>query len=132
MASVSDLKELLLRMKPKLSAEEYIFCTIAEERFRSSNVKPICTFREKEGVTAIIERRSAEAGSIRYSIAWKMITLTVHSDLEAVGFLAAVTGRLAREGISVNVVSAVRHDHLFVPSNMAEKAMKALRELALE
>ena len=61
-----------------------------------------------------------------------MITLEVHSSLEAVGFLAAITARLAAAGIGVNPVSACFHDHLFVPAERAEDAMSILEGLAAE
>ena len=57
-----------------------------------------------------------------------MISLTVHSSLDAVGFLAAITTKLAQSGISVNPVSAFYHDHLFVPVNRADEAVSLLRE----
>ena len=60
----------------------------------------------------------------------RMITLEIHSALDAVGFLAAVTTALAREGIGVNPVAAYHHDHLFVPHDRAEDAMRALQDLA--
>ena len=50
-------------------------------------------------------------------------------DLEAVGFLAAITTRLAEDGIPVNAVSAFHHDHLFVPLDRLDDAMAALAEL---
>ena len=59
-----------------------------------------------------------------------MITLNIHSSLEAVGFLAAITTRLAAAGMGVNPVSAFYHDHLFVPAERAEEAMELLRQLA--
>ncbi|WP_414640799.1 ACT domain-containing protein [Archangium sp.] len=59
-----------------------------------------------------------------------MLTLSVHSSLEAVGFLAAVTTRLAARGISVNPVSAYFHDHLFVPSARATESLALLAGLA--
>ena len=59
-----------------------------------------------------------------------MITLTVHSALDAVGFLAAVTARLAAAGIGANPVSAFFHDHLFVPAARADEALALLRSLA--
>ena len=59
-----------------------------------------------------------------------MITLTVHSSLEAIGFLAAITGRLAEAGISVNAVSAFYHDHLFVPEHRAEEALHHLQNVS--
>jgi uncharacterized protein len=59
-----------------------------------------------------------------------MITLDIHSSLEAVGFLAAITTRLAAAGMGVNPVSAFYHDHLFVPAERAEEALGLLRDLA--
>ena len=58
-----------------------------------------------------------------------MITLSVHSSLEAVGFLAAITARLANAGISVNAVSAFHHDHLFVPEHRASEALRLLQDM---
>jgi len=58
------------------------------------------------------------------------ITLTINSALDAVGFLAAITTRLAAAGISVNAVSAFHHDHIFVPLTRAEEAMELLSSLA--
>ena len=58
-----------------------------------------------------------------------MITLTVHSSLEAVGFLAAITARLAAAGISVNAVSGFYHDHLFVPEHKADEALHHLQNM---
>jgi hypothetical protein len=55
-----------------------------------------------------------------------MITLTIHSDLQAVGFLAPIMTRLAEAGISVNPVSAFYHDHLFVPWDKRNEAMEIL------
>jgi hypothetical protein len=56
----------------------------------------------------------------------------VHSSLEAVGFLAAITARLAKAGMGVNPVSAFFHDHLFVPAERAGEAMAMLEALARE
>ena len=58
------------------------------------------------------------------------MTLTVHSDLSAVGLLAAVTDLLSKAGIPVNTVSAFYHDHLFVPHERAEQTISLLEDLA--
>ena len=58
-----------------------------------------------------------------------MITLNIHSALDAVGFIAAVTTELARHNIGVNPVSGFYHDHLFVPADRADEAMTALKAL---
>lgn len=62
-----------------------------------------------------------------FRAAW--ITLTVHSDLQAVGLTAAVATSLADAGISCNVVAAAHHDHLFVPVESAGLAIAVLQAL---
>jgi hypothetical protein len=54
----------------------------------------------------------------------------VHSSLSAIGFLSVLTSRLAQAHISVNAVSAFYHDHLFVPWESRETAMKVLEATA--
>ena len=59
-----------------------------------------------------------------------MITLNVHSALDAVGFLAAVATALSERGIGVNPVAGYYHDHLFIPADRAEEAMAVLEGLS--
>ncbi|MCC6519917.1 MAG: ACT domain-containing protein, partial [Tabrizicola sp.] len=61
---------------------------------------------------------------------WARISLTVQSDLAAVGLTAAFATALGREGISCNVIAGVHHDHLFVQWDRREDALAALRELS--
>jgi hypothetical protein len=67
---------------------------------------------------------------VAFRAAW--ITLSVYSDLHAVGLTAAVAAALASEGISCNVVAALRHDHLFVPVDRADDALTVLERLQAE
>ena len=87
-------------------------------------------FREREGLTAVLPKAEAEHIEVDYAFTSRMITLSVHSSLEAVGLLAAVTHALARANISVNAVSAFYHDHLFVPEQRAEEALRLLLALS--
>ena len=57
-------------------------------------------------------------------VAW--LTLTVPSSLEAVGLTAAVSAALAAAGIPCNVLAGVRHDHLLVPVERADDAVRVL------
>ena len=130
MSGITDLNVLLKSMKPELVKGEFVFCTIPEEKLSALSTKPLLIFREKEGVTVILKKEVADANSVTYSATWALITMTVHSDLEAVGFLAAITNKFADAGISVNAVSAYYHDHLFVPFEKAERAMELLKRLS--
>ncbi|MBY0422594.1 MAG: ACT domain-containing protein, partial [Parvularculaceae bacterium] len=93
-------------------------------------VSPLLVFQEQEGTTLVLDE--AEAARARFSILFRarLITLEVQSSLEAVGFLAALLPPLAAAGISVNSVSAAFHDHLFVPVDRADDALRILEALA--
>lgn len=123
-----DLNTLLRQAGPRLDAQTYIYCCVADGRVPPA-LEPICVFREAEGLTAIVPRERAAAQGLRLQPEWGRITLAAHSALEAVGFLARITAALSREGIAVNVVSAYHHDHLFVPSERSADAMSALDRL---
>ncbi len=60
---------------------------------------------------------------------FKFITLNVHSSLNAVGLTAAVASKLSLNGISANVIAAYYHDHIFIQTQYAEKALSLLLEL---
>lgn len=131
-SGISDLNTLLASMKPKIVEGEYVFCTMSKEEYSLSKVKPVSVFTEEEGISLILKKDEAERYSIPYSSSWARITLMVHSSLLAVGFLAKIAGRLADAGISVNMVSAYYHDHLFVPAKRADEVMSLLTNLVEE
>ncbi|WBL75745.1 ACT domain-containing protein [Bradyrhizobium xenonodulans] len=130
MAAERDLDALLRDMKPELQAGIFVFCTMPPNAPIPAALNPLLAFREQEGTTLVMLREEAEAAGLRYAFPSRLITLTAHSALDAVGFLAAVTTHLAECGISVNAVSAFHHDHLFVPSDRVEDAMAALQDMA--
>jgi hypothetical protein len=127
MPGETDPAVLLASMQPVLYEGTYVFCTTDA---LPAGVEPLGLFREEEGLTLILPRAAADAAGLRYTGVFRRITLSVHSSLEAVGFLAAVTGVLAEHGIGVNPIAGYYHDHLFVPAACAEEAMAVLRALA--
>lgn len=130
MLGETNLDILLRLMRPMLREGEYVFCSISHQDQRYSNLDPVCLFKEDEGLTLILDRQQADAAALPYTAIFCMITLSIHSSLEAVGFLAAITGKLAEHGISVNPISAYYHDHLFVPASRAQEAMELLKEFS--
>lgn len=130
MNGIRDLKTLLQTMKPELQQGEWLFCTLAQEQLNTLALKPLLTFQEKEGTTVIVTEQEASKHALPFQGIWALITLTVHSDLYAIGFLEAILQKLAAAGISVNVVSAFYHDHLFVPWEKREEAMKVLEKIS--
>ena len=130
MTGETDLKTLLASMTPELLDGIYVFATLAPGVLQAKGLDPVMVFREREGTTLILTEDAARAAGLAASFRCRMITLNVHSSLDAVGFLAAITARLAAAGMGVNPVSAFYHDHLFVPADRAEEAMELLRQLA--
>ncbi|RUT81375.1 MULTISPECIES: ACT domain-containing protein [unclassified Mesorhizobium] len=132
MTGETDLKTLLASMTPELLAGTYVFATLAPGVAQPEGVEAVMIFREREGVTLIVDEEKAIAAALTASFRCRMVTLNIHSSLEAVGFLAAITTRLAAAGMGVNPVSAFYHDHLFVPADRAEEALELLVGLAAE
>lgn len=125
---INDLNTLLASMAPELQPGVYVYASVP---FNAdiSGVTPIATFREREGLTVIVEESAALKAGIEplFRAAW--ITLTVHSDLQAVGLTAAFATALGKANVSCNVVAAAFHDHVFVPVESADVAMAALLQL---
>ena len=130
MNGIKDLDQLLERLDPKLSVEEYVFCSFKSAEYGDHReLNPIGTFQEDEGLTLVIGKEMAVQNGLDFSSVYRRITLQVHSSLDAVGLTASVATRLSESGISANVVAAYYHDHIFVPSAQADSAMAALQEL---
>ncbi|HAL81383.1 MAG TPA: acetyltransferase [Mucilaginibacter sp.] len=129
MAGETNISTLLKTMRPILNEGEYVFCTVDASQ-TIDQTKSIGSFKEKDGLTLILEKRVADNLNLNYSYIAAWITLTVHSSLEAVGLTAAFSDTLAKEGISCNVVVAYYHDHIFVAKEDADKAMQVLEQLA--
>ena len=129
MAGISDLHELLKFMSPRLIDGEFVFCTVRGQVADYLHLEPLATFQECEGITLVLEKENAIKGTLVFESTFRLITLTVHSSLDAVGLTAAVSTQLASKGISANVIAAYYHDHIFVQSAKAELALSALKEL---
>jgi hypothetical protein len=132
MTGETDLRKLLASMSPELSPGVHVFVTLPVGGSVPEGLSPVMIFREHEGTTLILLEDEASAACLPSSFRSRMITLNIHSSLEAVGFLAAITTRLAAAGMGVNPVSGYFHDHLFVPADRADEAMSILRKLAAE
>lgn len=130
MTGERDLRKLISGMEPVLDPMAYSFVSVAPGEAPTS--QPLMRFRETEGDTLILSLSDAEAQGLDVARPFRRITLTVHSDLEAVGLTAAFSNALAEVGISANVVAGFYHDHIFVPEADADAALAALMRLSGE
>jgi hypothetical protein len=133
----TDLGKLIKGMSPRLVGARYFMASVDESQMMElANYLDfiLAIFREEEGLSIVLsEDIKSEVSSLTETPLagpFALITLSVNSDLMAVGFLAKITAALAGEGISVNAYSAFSHDHLLVPYERKDAAMAALARLS--
>ncbi|CZR61101.1 related to COG3602 family protein [Phialocephala subalpina] len=129
----TSLAALLSTLKLSLDPRTFVFVTLPPSELPpTSSLFVQMSFQEAEGLTIITTQESAASHGLEYTFLSKMITLNIHSSLEAVGFMAAISAQLTKHNIGANPVSGYFHDHCFVPLGKEEEAMKVLLELAEE
>jgi hypothetical protein len=92
-------------------------------------MKPLASIQDKEGLSLVIERGTAELAGLPTGSVFRRISLDIHSSLEAVGLTAAISTKLTEKGISANIIAGFYHDHVFVPLSRANEALQALGDL---
>ena len=125
------LHELIKQLSPTLDSTTYVYCTVPKAKYGElEHLKPIVSIAELEGLTLVIPLDEAKTEGLDYYRVFRRITLEGHSSLEALGLTSVVTSLLAERGITTNVIAGFYHDHMFVPSDRIDEAMRALKELA--
>ena len=130
--AVRDLQTLLASLEPVLHPGPYGFACLAPGRDMPGGVVPFATVAEAEGLTLVALEAELAAAGVAFQGGWARISLTVTSDLAAVGLTAAIAAALTARGISANVIAGYHHDHVFVQGDRAEEAVAALQSLWLK
>jgi len=125
MSGEKNLIKLIKEMKPVLNAGEYVFTSVTDIDTISRS-ETIFEFKEKEGITIILEKSKADELNLSYQFIASWVTLKIHSSLEAVGLTAAFSSELAKHNISCNVIAGYYHDHIFVDKKDGEETTKLL------
>ena len=123
MSGESNIIQLIKGMKPILNEGEYVFSTIKNTQ-QVDRADTLGEFKEKEGVTIVMEKQRALEYGLTVESVFAWITLEIHSSLDAVGLTAAFSNELAQHQVSCNVIAGYYHDHIFVDTKDSEKAIK--------
>ena len=126
---IADLDDLLQSLQPSLTGTEFVFCSVSGSLAEYIRLEPLATIREEEGLTLVLPLAIAERENFKVGSVFRQITLTVHSSLEAVGLTAAVSRLLADHGIAANILAGYYHDHIFVPRDKADVALRLLQRI---
>jgi len=124
-----DLMKLCASLNPVMALPIYVFCSFPDFML-PDGLATFCTVREREGMTAVVEQSDAQRLRLPYTYESRLITLMVHSSLEAVGFIAVISRELAQARIPCNAIAGYCHDHIFVPVERAEESMTLLKAIA--
>lgn len=131
MSGMTDLGELLSHMQPALLPGEFVYVSLPNGAYGDgAELCPVASCVEKEGLSLTVPRERADAAGLAYDGVFRLISLSVHSSLEAVGLTAAISTTLAQHQISANIIAGHYHDHLLVPAGCAEDALNALASIS--
>jgi uncharacterized protein len=126
--SEKDLAKLCAAIEPEMAPSIYVYCSFPDF-ILPAGLSVLSTFREPEGLSAVLDVRDAERYTLSYTFRSRLITLNVQSSLEAVGFLAVVSAHLSRARIPCNAIAGYFHDHILVPVDRADEALAVLRTI---
>jgi hypothetical protein len=86
--------------------------------------------RDRNEITCLVEESSLRpAGLLAVDAGWKVITFDMILPFGLIGFLARVSGTLAKAGISICALSAYSTDHILVKTKDLEKALACMEQL---
>jgi hypothetical protein len=117
-------------MRPELHPETYGYACLDPAQALPEGLVPFAMVAEAEGLTVVAPEAQLVALGVEHLGGWARISLTVVSDLAAVGLTAAIAQALAAAGISANVIAGYHHDHIFLPRERAHEAMTVLEGLS--
>lgn len=129
MVGETNLDKLIRSMSASLVDGLYVFATV-DAGCVPEGLSPRMMFEEAEGTTLIMLKSEAEKHGLPHEFPCRMITLNIHSSLEAVGFMARISSELAKYEMGVNPVSGFFHDHLFVPDGRENIALRVLQDMS--
>ncbi len=115
-------------LRPSLYPDPYVFAQVPEVP-AGGGPGPFAVIREDEGITLVLAQGQADRLGLPYGYVAARITLTIGSDLAAIGLTAEVSRVLAQAGISCNVIAGLAHDHLFVDFERGPEALGLLERL---
>ena len=122
--------DMISGMTPVLQSGDFVFVTTNDADLAATlSSDSISTFREKEGLSMLVPVALAKKSAQPIDMPMRCITLNVFSSLDGVGLTAAVASALGENDIPCNMIAAFHHDHVFVPSDMAERALDVLTSL---
>lgn len=94
MSGETDLDTLIKGMNPSLAQEDFVIANVHSTANYDCD-KIFARINEPEGITLILTAQQAKQWQISCNSLFSLITLQIHSSLDAVGLTAAFSSALA-------------------------------------
>ena len=95
--------------------------------------KPItgafANIQDKREITSVVKEDKVPKDAIKIEKIWKIIKFNSILDFSLVGFISKVSTVLAKENISIFLISSYSTDYVLVKKENLEKAKKILEDL---
>ena len=126
---VKDTNAMIAGMNPERQPGVWHFVECAQSDPKASQLleQAHASMREPEGLSLLLSQDVARDAGVLSDLPMAQILLRVHSALDGVGLTAAVAVALADHQIPCNVIAGARHDHIFVPVDLADQAVAILQ-----
>jgi len=123
-------QDMISNMTPVLQPGHFVYISTQDPTLTATLTNDaVSTFREEEGLSMLVPVQSAQNAGLSVDLPMRCITLNVYSSLEGVGLTAAVAAALGAHNVPCNMVAACHHDHVFVPSDKCDQALRVLKSL---
>ena len=135
-----SVKRLLAETKIIVHPDDYTVVSIprkeeAEARRLFSSLEPFSSVTFDTAEVSVVLRaerwedlRERLSGFVEEG-PYRLVTFDIVLDLSVVGFLAAISDRLAEAGISIYALSTFLRDHILVKKEDADRAEETLQSL---
>jgi hypothetical protein len=122
-----SVEAVLAALQPSLDDTVYLFVSSATPL---PQIEPFAMVREDQHFSYVVSEQQALQADLHGDYRCQRLELGVDTALALVGLIARVAAELALHDISVNPIAGQRRDHLFVPVNRANDALKVLNDVA--
>lgn len=131
MSGETDLGRILANLAVRQREGVFVFASLPPGE-PLPDVPIAAMVSESEGTSIVLSLEAAQQAGLPYEFEAAWLTLVVTTSLEAIGVTASLSTALAVHGLPCNVIAGVYHDHVLVPIDRVEEAIKAIDQVRVQ
>ena len=122
------------KLKIRLLKGTYAVCQIkdTENILNCFDEKDFCSVTKTEDEISVVMLQDKIASDVKVEKDWRILKVEGTLDFSLIGILAKISGILAKNSISIFVISTFNTDYILVKEEKVEKAILVLSEEGYE